>query len=369
MAPTINDKFGKASIDTNYAIATTVKTTRTVGVTVLEAYDLSKYADDTPVFFVTYKKTTDPVTGITSVIDLVSWKGLVNTAANTLTNLEVAPGYTDIGNDMGDFIECIPTAYWENSLIDGLFVGHNPDGTFKKSALQSALGNDGQLVQALDEVTSDFVQSGGVWTQAAGLNGTMTALVAYIDGYRNTVATVASRAFTINKDTYVDVKRDTTTNAFSLVYTEVANGAASPALAANSVRLAKIVTNGTAITFIYQTGRDSLNNSIKPTGAISANNIDFSSFDARITDMYIDTFYTGNLSGVTQGNSYNYSGALPRALQSGESVMIIGRKLRWCTLEAADASSSTNFNYTLDCVVSTSLMAATFSFIYYRKGS
>lgn len=269
MPPTINDKFGKASIDTDYAIATTVKTTRTAGVTVLEAYDLSKYADDTPVFFVTYKKVTDPVTEITSVVDLVSWKGLVNTAANTLTNLTVAPGYTDLGNDIGDFIECIPTAYWENSLIDGIFVGHNPDGTFKKSALQDALGNEGQLVRTLNDITTDFVQSGGVWSVVAGLNATMTALVAYIDGYRNTVAAIASRAFTISKDTYIDVLHDTGTDAFSIVYTEVANGATAPVLAANSLRLAKVVTNATVITSITQTGNDSRGVAFRNTGAIA----------------------------------------------------------------------------------------------------
>lgn len=135
----ITDKFGKASIDTDYAIATTVKTTRVSGATVLEAFDLSKFSDDTPVFFVTYKKTTDPVTGVVSVTNLVSWKGLVNVGANTITNLTLAPGYADTGNAIGDFIECIPTSFWENTLIDGIFVGHNPDGTFKVSAVNDAI--------------------------------------------------------------------------------------------------------------------------------------------------------------------------------------------------------------------------------------
>ena len=137
--PSITDKFGRASLVTDVAIATTVKTTRVAGVNVLEAFDLSKYATDTPVFFVTYKKTTDPVTGIVSVTNLVSYKALVNSGANTLTNLTVAPGYIDLGNAVGDFIECIPTSYWENSLMDGLFVGFNPDGTFKASAVNDAL--------------------------------------------------------------------------------------------------------------------------------------------------------------------------------------------------------------------------------------
>lgn len=270
--PAITDKFGRASIVTDAAIATTVKTTRAPGVLVLEAYDLSKFAPDTPVFFVTYKKTTDPVTNITSVTNLVSYKALVNPGVNTLTNLTVAPGYVDLGNAVGDFVECIPTSYWENSLLDGIFVGHNPDGTFKKSQLQADLGNDGRLVATLDEITSDAIISGGIWSIVSGLNGAMTALGGYIDGYKNTVAAVASRSYTVSKDTYVDVLRNTSTNAFSLVYTEVANGAAAPALAANSVRIAKVVTNGTAITSIVQAGSDSLNNPILPTGVVAPSN-------------------------------------------------------------------------------------------------
>lgn len=127
----ITDKFGKASIDTDYAVATTVKTTRTAGATVLEAYDLSKFAPDTPVFFITYKKVTDPVTNVVSVSNQTGWKAIVNVGANTLTNLTLAPGYTDLGNDVDDFIECIPTSMWVNDLITGLTRELNPDGTHK----------------------------------------------------------------------------------------------------------------------------------------------------------------------------------------------------------------------------------------------
>ena len=143
--PTIDDKFGKSSVDSDYAIATTVKTTRTAGTTVLEAFDLSKFPADTPVFFVTYKKETNPLTDEVTVTDLVSWKALVNTGANTLTNLTVAPGYTDAGNAIGDFIECIPTSYWENSLIDGIRTSIDDDGTLKTSAVQEALNLSGAI--------------------------------------------------------------------------------------------------------------------------------------------------------------------------------------------------------------------------------
>lgn len=277
----ITDKFGKASIDTSYALATTVKTARTEGESVLATYDLSRFSDNTPVFFVTYKKTTDPITNEVSVTNQTSWKALVNSDNNTLTNLTLAPGYEDIGNDIGDFVECIPTSFWGNELIEGIEVHANPDGTLKTTAIKSSLGNDGRLVDTLDELTSDFVLSGGVWTVVAGLNGTMTALAAYINGYKNTVAAVVTRAFTPSKDTYVDVLKDAATHAFTLVYTEVANGAAAPALAANSLRLGKVITSGTAITSIVQTGQDSntgSGNLYRPTGAVAYSNIQSKSY-------------------------------------------------------------------------------------------
>ncbi len=144
----ISDKFGKASIDSDHAIATTVKTIRSSGGSVLEAYDVSKFPTDTPAYFVTYKKTTAPVTGVVSVTNLVSWKALVNTGANTLTNLTVAPGYVDAGNAVGDFIELVPTSYWENSMVDGIRTHSNPDGTLKADTVTTPAITDGAVTGA-----------------------------------------------------------------------------------------------------------------------------------------------------------------------------------------------------------------------------
>lgn len=99
-----------------------------------------------------------------------------------------------------------------------------------------------------DEALFDFVNSGGVWTaDSAGVNrnASMTALATTIDGWRSLIGAVTSRTFTASKDTYIDVLRTTTTTA--LVYTEVSNNAASPALASNSLRLGIIVTGATTI--------------------------------------------------------------------------------------------------------------------------
>lgn len=134
----ITDYFGKASVDDDHSVATTVSADRAAGVTVLSGFDLSTFTEDTPVFFITYTKTTDPLTGDVTITDLTSWKGLVNSGASTITNMTIAPGYTDTGNTEGQFIECIPTSYWGNQLVDGIQQEHNPDGTHSAITATSA---------------------------------------------------------------------------------------------------------------------------------------------------------------------------------------------------------------------------------------
>jgi hypothetical protein len=100
----------------------------------------------------------------------------------------------------------------------------------------------------LDESAYDFVVSGGIWSgdsYGSTRNASMTALTCYINGQRGTVAAVAARSFTASRDTYVDVLN--TNGTFTLVYTEVTNNAASPALAANSIRLGIVVTGASNI--------------------------------------------------------------------------------------------------------------------------
>lgn len=152
MAADINDLLGRPSNPSDYAIATTVKTNRSIGVTSLEAYDLSKWATDTPVYFITYKKTVDPATDKVTITNKTGWKALVNADTNTLTNLTLAPGYTDIGNAEGDFIESIPTSFWSNSLINGILVSLNQDGTVRDDAVHTdAIEDDAVTTPKLND--------------------------------------------------------------------------------------------------------------------------------------------------------------------------------------------------------------------------
>lgn len=153
----------------------------------------------------------------------------------------------------------------ENRIVTWGTTQHNQDGTHAvvtatsvtaTGAVQGATVTSTGDVQlrstSLETIRSetefDYVASGGVWSgdaYASTRNASMTALVAYINGQRGTVSAVSARSFTASKDTYIDLLN--TAGVFSLVYTEVANNAASPALAANSIRIGIIVTGASNI--------------------------------------------------------------------------------------------------------------------------
>lgn len=111
--------------------------------------------------------------------------------------------------------------------------------------LTDALNVPNDIETRFDETISDHVASGLIWTDDIGLTADMSAGVAYINGIRLDVSAVSGRTFTASKDTYVDLGDNGT-----LDYNEVANGASAPAIAANHLRLAKVVTDGTDTTGI-----------------------------------------------------------------------------------------------------------------------
>ena len=93
----------------------------------------------------------------------------------------------------------------------------------------------------------DFVLSGCVWTAdsvGVNLNASMTVGVVVINGNPINVSLVTARGFTTNVDTYIDVL-DNGDGTGLLVYTTAATNAASPALAANSIRIGIIQAAGT----------------------------------------------------------------------------------------------------------------------------
>lgn len=115
----------------------------------------------------------------------------------------------------------------------------------------------------LKETTVPFVASGLIWSVVSGLAGGMTSGVLYYNGIRIPVNSISSHTFTASKDTYIDI--DVNGN---VTYVAVNNGATSGmTLTTNSIRVALVVTSGSAITSTTQTGIDPLNNQIYPNNA------------------------------------------------------------------------------------------------------
>ena len=110
-------------------------------------------------------------------------------------------------------------------------------------ALSQTYGKNTQtMLLHFKDLFSDYVKEGCLPATSANLTSDISAGVAYSQG-RRVVKAVTSRTYTASKDTYVDLKGDGT-----YLYSEVANGAAAPAVAADSIRLAKVITDVDNIT-------------------------------------------------------------------------------------------------------------------------
>lgn len=221
----------KASDGSGNASVATVQSSRSPGATTLSV-DTTTGIPAT--FFGTMGTPhtfTDPVTSETITViseaTAVDFYGHVD--AGNLEIDTIAPGYTDAGSEVGDIIVIRPTTQYADNL--------------------AAVAQDLQdaSTQAAD-VFADFVEAGGgVWSQTSGLTGAMTSGNIWYQGKEYAISAIASKAFTASKDTYVDID-----SADTVTYVEVANGAAEPAVTASSVRVAKVVTDGSGITSIDQ---------------------------------------------------------------------------------------------------------------------
>lgn len=217
----------------------------------------------------TYNEFEGIVTGANTIASLTKMYGTAqNYAAGSLTRVYIPVASTR-----------------ENEMVDGLNQDHNAKGNHKNltddngneflergqtaSAVNhlkatnsitgappvlSAAGDDANVNAFMrgkgtgvahaenPEILFDHVASGGVWTgdsYGVNRNASMTAIVVYINGQRGAIAAVTARTFSASLDTYIDVLN--TAGVFTLVYTTAANNAASPALAANSIRIGIIV--------------------------------------------------------------------------------------------------------------------------------
>jgi len=119
---------------------------------------------------------------------------------------------------------------------------------------------------------ANYVHSGLTIPTSASLTTTAAAGVIYFNGNKVAVATDSGHTYAASSDTYVDVSG---TGTFT--YSGVANGAGAPALTASSIRIAKVVTSGTAVTGVTQSGQDSLGNFIYPPSPLTGKATGFAS--------------------------------------------------------------------------------------------
>jgi hypothetical protein len=120
-----------------------------------------------------------------------------------------------------------------------------PGGNIQNTSItHGKLDANSDPVNRWDEAFNDFVYTGLLPPTATGLSSTTTLGTAYIEGMR-VVKDATAHTYTASKDTYVDLSKDGV-----YTYSEVANGAAAPAVAANSIRLAKVVTDGSDVTSV-----------------------------------------------------------------------------------------------------------------------
>lgn len=133
-------------------------------------------------------------------------------------------------------------------------------GSFTNEIPATAMEDSGNLEKFRLDAAISFIPDGLVWSTLSGLNGQMTSGHFYsTTGLLLTVAAIATRAFTASKDTYVYID-----SAGVVQYSEVANGAAQPSLAAGAKWLSKVVTGASTISSITD---------MRQTQPIAASNI------------------------------------------------------------------------------------------------
>lgn len=131
MAANINDKITKTFDTVNPNVAK-VTADRAPGSTTLQANNLAGWTEVTAEHFSTYRVDAQNKLIEGSQTD---WKGIVNKATNTITNLTRIGGAEDSGSLVNDIIQAGPTAKWADDLADGILVTHNADGTLKNKVV------------------------------------------------------------------------------------------------------------------------------------------------------------------------------------------------------------------------------------------
>ncbi|MFA5389192.1 MAG: DUF2793 domain-containing protein [Candidatus Omnitrophota bacterium] len=150
------------------------------------------------------------------------------------------------------------------------------DGTIASADISNSAGIlDSQLATSpatrFYENLAEYVESGLTPATSVSLTSDISAGTAYVRGARVNKAGATSNTYAANKDTYVDIN---SSGVFQ--YTAVNNGAVEPIVAADSIRLAKVVTDADNITEVDTSVKNSFPvtaNEIAP-GAVTSTGIE-----------------------------------------------------------------------------------------------
>lgn len=196
-----------------------------------------------------------------------------------------------------------------NAIYNEFNGNISSDNILNGSIAPADLTASANIEQFRQDACVDFIVSGLGVTTSAGLIGAIASGVVYIGGIRLAPTGNPSKTFTASKDTYVDL--DT---GGGLVYTEVTNGAASPALTSGYFRLAKVVTSGVAITSIEITGFDSLGNVYSNKNAFGFTQVYFPTLQNSWVDYDTNTYgrphYTKDKTGTVMIHGLVKSGTV-----------------------------------------------------------
>ena len=217
-------------------------------------------------------------------------------SGNTLTSVQRGQqGTMNVGHPAGVAIDMNPTA----------------------SDFEDALNVNSNIPQAIRDVFGDSANnvtfatnSGLVWSPLTGLNASMTAGAVYVNGVRANVNAVASRLFVASRDTYVDADING-----ALTYTPVTNGAAAPAKAAGTVRIAKVITSATTVT-------SSVDIRDKP---VKASNVDFATLPTKaVASKFTMTAGSSNSTTYVPIPSNDLTVTINKKLSTSKLVVSLG---------------------------------------------
>ena len=129
------------------------------------------------------------------------------------------------------------------NVINGGIAGGGVNIT-AGSITDQDIASSSSLVTYRAEAFNDWTYSGMIPNVSASLTTTIDAGVSYVKGVR-IVTDSTSHTYIASKDTYTYIN-----SGGYFDYVGVANGGAAPATPANDLLLAKVVTNGSAVTSV-----------------------------------------------------------------------------------------------------------------------